>query len=96
MLVHLLAYLLASMGLTILIVWPADGPTAWIREKILRRLIPKQVAGVLDCYVCMGFWSGLGLSALWWRWQREPWIWTGCLMVPALFWIFLGLGKSDK
>jgi len=92
----LLGYLLASMGLTILIVWPENGPGSWVREKILRRLLPKKVEGVLDCYVCMGFWCGLALSGLWWSWYHEPWIWTGCLMVPALFWIILGLGRSDK
>lgn len=90
----LLAYLLSSMGLTILIVWPEDGPGSWVREKVLRPLIPKKMTGVLDCYICTGFWSGLVFSGLWWWWFREPWIWTGCFMVPALFWIFLGFRKN--
>jgi len=91
-----LAYLLASMGLTILIVWPEDGPGSWVRERVLRHLIPAKLSGVLDCYVCTGFWAGLVLSAFWWHLYHEPWIWTGCLMVPALFWIFLRLGNPDR
>lgn len=96
MLFNLPAYLLASMGLTILIVWPEGGPGAWVREKIMRPLLPKQVEGVLDCYVCMGFWCGLLLSGLWWWRFHEPLIWTGCLMVSALFWPALGLGRPGK
>jgi len=91
-----LGYLLASMGLTILIVWPEDGPGSWIREKLFRPLLPKRSEGVLDCYVCLGFWSGLALSGLWYYLYCEPWIWTGCLMVPTLFWLVLGLGRSNK
>jgi hypothetical protein len=83
------------MGLTILIVWPETGPGKWIREQILRRLIPKIWREVLDCYICMGFWSGLLLSGLWWSWYHEPWIWTGCLIVPAVFWLVLEMGKPN-
>lgn len=91
-----IGYLLASMGLTILIVWPEDGPGFWVREKLLRRLLPAKIAGVLDCYVCLGFWCGLILSGLWWYWYRDPSIAMGCLMVSALFWVILGLGGSNK
>jgi len=89
----LLGYILAAMGLTVLIVWPADGPGSWVREKLMRPLLPRKFNGVLDCYVCMGFWCGLALSAPWWKWYHEPAIWTGCLMVPAVFWLVLELGK---
>ena len=92
----LLGYLLASMGLTIVIVWPESGPGAWAREKILRRLIPARFEKALDCYICMGFWCGLLLSALWWRLYHEPSIWAGCLMVPAAFWIVMGAGRMDR
>ncbi len=53
------------MGLTVLVVWPADGVPAKIREG-LRRLLPSAVKGVLDCYICLGFWAGLILSPIWW------------------------------
>ena len=91
---HLLAYLLSSMGLTILIVWPTGGPGAWVRDRLLRPLLPGQAAEVLDCYICLGFWSGLGLSVPWWLWYRDPTIWFGCLMVPAVFWLVLGQGRA--
>ncbi len=84
-----LSFLLSSMGLTILIVWPQDGPGAWVREQVLRHVLPEKAQGVLDCYVCMSFWSGLALSPLWWWMCREYWAWAGCLMTPALFWIIL-------
>ena len=86
---YLLGYLLASMGLTILVVWPQDGPGAWVRESVLRRLLRGQAKSVLDCYICMSFWSGLMLSPLWWWMCREPWTWAGCLMTPSLFWLVL-------
>ncbi len=91
-----LGYLLASIGLTVLIVWPDGGPGSWLREQILRQLIPSMFRGVLDCYVCMGFWCGLALSGLWWWWYREPWILTGCLMVSGVFWLILNLGRPIK
>jgi hypothetical protein len=58
-----LAYLLSSMGLTILIVWPQTGPSAWVRERVLRRALPGRAKEVLDCYICCGFWAG-------WRCRR--------------------------
>gem|GEM_PF-3046186 len=86
---HLLTYLLASCGLTILIVWPENGPSAWLRDEVGRRLLPGKAGEVFDCYVCCGFWSGFILSPLWWTWYHEPWYWFGCLMVPAIFWFIL-------
>ena len=86
---YLLSYLLSSMGLTILIVWPQDGPGAWLREKVFRKVLPEKIKSLMDCYVCASFWSGLALSPLWWWMCREPWTWAGCLMTPSLFWIVL-------
>ena len=84
---YLLSFLSVVEVAEILIVWPQDGPGAWLRER------PRRAAGqgkeVLDCYVCMSFWSGLALSPLWWSMCREPWTWAGCLMPPSLFWIVL-------
>jgi hypothetical protein len=88
-LAHLLAFVLSAMGLTVLLAWPQDGPGAWVREKVLRKLLPRAVGGVLDCYVCLGFWAGLLLSPAGWWLYREPWCWAGCLMVPAAFWIVM-------
>lgn len=90
----LLGYLLSAMGLTVLVVWPTGGPGAFFREKILRRLLPKAVQGVLDCYICFGFWSGLAMSLMWWRIYRQPWLWFGCLMIPAAFWMVMGSWKD--
>jgi len=92
---HLLGYLLSAIGLTVLIVWPEDGPGYWVREKILRPLLPGKANAVLDCYICFGFWSGLVMSAVWWRWEHAPWLWTGCLMVPAVFWMVLRPSKPN-
>ena len=46
-----IAYLLSSLGLTVLLVWPQSGPGAWVRERVLRRLLPRRARGVLDCYI---------------------------------------------
>ena len=88
-LAYLVSFLLSSLGLTILIVWPQEGPGAWLRERVLRRVLPGKAKEVLDCYICLGFWSGLALSPLWWLMCRQPWVWGGCLMTPALFWLVL-------
>ena len=84
---YLISFLLASMGLTIVIVWPQDGPGAWVRENILRKALPVKSKEMLDCYVCTSFWSGLVLSPVWWLMCRERWTWSGCLMTPAVFWL---------
>lgn len=60
---ELVAYLLSAAGLTILIIWPTGGPGAFIREKILRAVLPKAAHGVLDCYICFSFWAALALAA---------------------------------
>ena len=88
-----LSYALASMGLVILVVWPEDGPGAFVREKLLRKILPKSVHDVLDCYICFGFWTGLLLSIAWWSLYRQDWIWFGCLMIPAVFWLVMGKWK---
>jgi hypothetical protein len=87
-LAQLLAYLLSSMGLTVVLVWPQAGPSAWLRERVLKAVLPARAAGVLDCYICFGFWAGLLLSLPWCWLTRRWWYGTGCLMVPALFWMF--------
>ena len=84
---ELVAYVLAAMGLTVLVVWPRGGPGAWVREKLLRKFLPKPVRGVLDCYICFGFWAGLVVAVPWWFWHRHRWMWLGCLMVSAVFWL---------
>lgn len=88
-LAHLAAYLLSSMGLTVLIVWPEGGPSAYLRENVARRLLPRWAEGVLDCYFCCGFWSALLLAVVWWFLHGAWWCWFGCLMVPAVFWLVL-------
>ncbi len=92
-LAQLLSFLLAAMGLTVLVVWPESGPGALLRDQVLRQLLPKSRRGVLDCYICFGFWAGLVLSVPWWLMYREPWVWFGCLMVPAVFWLVMGKWK---
>lgn len=88
-LTSLLAFLLSSLGLTVVIVWPQDGPSAWFRERLLRPRLSSAVVGVLDCYICCGFWVGLLLAPIWWIFAHEPWLWSGCLMTPGVFWLIL-------
>ncbi|MHB1769408.1 MAG: hypothetical protein ACYCUV_16330 [Phycisphaerae bacterium] len=92
-LVLLFAYVLSAMGLAILVIWPEAGPGAFLREKVLRKAIPQFAHGVLDCYICFGFWTGLLLSIPWWFMYRQGWIWFGCLMIPAVFWLATGKWK---
>jgi hypothetical protein len=84
-----LSYLMAAVGLTVLIIWPQHGPSAWLRDRLLRRVLPSAAAEVLDCYICCGFWCGLLLSPVWWWAEHRLWCWTGCLATPALFWLVL-------
>jgi hypothetical protein len=86
-LVPFLSSVLAAMGLTILLVWPTGGPSAWFRDRVLKRMLPSSATGVLDCYICFGFWSGLLGSVPVWLVYRQPWSWTLCLVVPFLFWL---------
>lgn len=90
----LLALLLTSVGLTVVIVWPEDGPAAYLRDRVIRVIIPRPARGVLDCYICLGFWVGLVLSPAWWIVSGSYWSWFGCLMTPGLFWILLGNPSS--
>ena len=83
---NLVSFLLASVGLTVLIVWPQTGPGAWLRESVLRPALGDKAGEVLDCYVCLGFWSGLLLSPICYWLTGQYWSWAGCLMVPAVFW----------
>ena len=92
-LAQLFSFLLAAMGLTVLVVWPEGGPGAWWREKVLRRWLPKPVHGVLDCYICLGFWAGEVLAIPWWFMYHQDWVWFGGLMIAALFWLVMGKWK---
>lgn len=82
-------YLLSAVGLTVIVVWPEKGIAAWVRDRILRSLIPAAVVGVLDCFVCFSFWAGLLLSPLFWWRYHEMWCWCGPLIGPAIFWSVL-------
>jgi hypothetical protein len=86
---HLVEFVLATMGLTILVVWPQGGPMGWIRDRIIRPLLPGKTKGVLDCYICFSFWAGVVVSGIWWWIYGESWIWSGPVMVPAVFWVAL-------
>ncbi|MCE9551795.1 MAG: hypothetical protein K8T91_00230 [Planctomycetes bacterium] len=87
--VHLLTLILSSMGLTVLIVWPQEGLGAALREKLFRPALPQRLRHVLDCYVCLSFWSALLLSLLWWWMTTQWWCLAACLMTPAVFWCVL-------
>ena len=88
-LVGFMCYLLSGMGLTVLVVWPEDGPLAWFRDTVMRRILREPAGKLLDCYVCLSFWSGLLISPLFWTTYRELWCWSGPISVPALFWLLL-------
>ena len=94
--VELLTLLLSSIGATVLLVWPEKGPAAWARERILRRVLGATAGGVLDCYVCAGFWAGLALGVAWWFLYAHAWCFFNALMTPAAFWVLLpgSRGKS--
>ena len=81
-----LAYLLSAAGLTVLIVWPQTGPSAFLRDRVLCPLLPASLRDLLDCYICCSFWCGLALSPIWWALERHFWYLGGCLMLPAIFW----------
>ena len=92
--VAFLSYVLSGLGLAVLLVWPQSGPSAWVRERLLRPALGRNMVEILDCYICCGFWSGLALSPVWWLAYRRLWCWSGCLIVPYLFWLSLGNGSS--
>jgi hypothetical protein len=91
--VALAIYVFSSMGATILLVWPVDGPGAWIRERVLRPLLPASARGVLDCYICLSVWVALAGVPFWWiagyRWSGIAW-----LAVPAVFWLVMPESRS--
>ena len=91
--IALVVYVFSSMGATILLVWPVDGPGAWIRERILRRLLPASARKVLDCYICLSVWIALIGVPFWWmggyRWPAIAW-----LIVPAAFWLAMPESRS--
>jgi hypothetical protein len=91
---ELIAYLLSSMGLTVLVIWPTGGPGAFARERLLRKILPRSAHGVLDCYICFSFWSALAVAVPWWFIFHRPCVWFGPLMVPALFWLVMGKWKD--
>src|ERR1700736_2831287 len=92
---YLLAYVAACVGLTVLIVWPEEGPTAWLRESALRKMLPAGLKDTLDCYICCSFWCSLLLSPLWWAHHCSFWCWSGCLITPGVFWFILHRNESD-
>jgi hypothetical protein len=91
--VALVVYVFSSMGATILLVWPVDGPGAWIRERIVRRMLPASAGKVLDCYICLSVWIALIGVPFWWmagyRWCAVAW-----LVVPAVFWLVMPHSRS--
>jgi hypothetical protein len=86
---ELTSYLLSSIGLAVLIVWPAHGPSAWLREKVARKCLGESAQVVLDCYICCSFWTALVLAPLWWYFTASPCYWFGCLMAPCVVWLVL-------
>ena len=92
---YLISYVFSAFGLTVLLVWPSHGPSAWVRERLLRPVLGPRSGQVLDCYVCLSFWIGLACAPAWWAFEHRPWIWTACLMVPAAFWLALGRGGAE-
>jgi hypothetical protein len=85
--VNFTAYILTSVGLTVLVVWPETGPLAWLREHVLRRILPESVSGMLDCYLCFGFWAALVLAPLWWLMDGRLLYFLGCVMTTGIFWM---------
>ena len=86
--IALTLYVFSSMGLTILLVWPADGVGAWLRERVIRPLLPRVLRKVLDCYICLSVWIALASVPFWWmagyRWSGIAWP-----VVPAVFWLVI-------
>lgn len=84
---HLIALLLTSAGAALLIVWPATGPSAFVRERIMRPLIPAFARGVLDCLVCFSVWTGLATAAVFYEFSGIYYCWFSPLMTPMIFWL---------
>lgn len=94
--IHLVTLELSAIGFTILIVWPQTGPSAWLRDQVIRRALPGSAAAVLDCYICLSFWAGLFLGAAWWYATGAAWCWAACLMTPGLMWLALRQSPSQE
>ncbi len=88
-------YVLSSVGLTLLLVWPAEGPGAWVRERLLRWVLPKGLRKALDCYICLGTWVALAAAPGWWlagyHWSVIAWP-----VVPAAFWLVMPESRSGQ
>lgn len=86
----LLVVVTMVLGITILVVWPNYGPGAFIRELIRRVLKPVRMEGVLDCYLCLAPWVGLGVATVLWSWEVTTiptWqLFAVPLMVPVAIW----------
>lgn len=91
----LVSYLLSAVGATVLLVWPEHGLMAWFRERVLRRSLPALARDALDCYTCSGFWLGLGLGVIWWRWTGRFYYAFGGLTVAGLFWLVQRLAGRE-
>ena len=68
----------AAVGATALIVFPRTGPVAYARERWVRPVMGK-AEGVLDCYLCLSFWMGLGFGMA----GGEP---MAALVAPGVVW----------
>lgn len=56
---------LAALGCSAVIVTPARGPAAWVRERQLRPIARRLGGeGLVDCLLCTSVWCGAGLAVL--------------------------------
>lgn len=76
----LISDLLIAVGMTVLTVAPSHGPVAFVRDRVARALARVRLEGLLSCYICLGFWVGLGVGLL----GDDPL--AVCLGTPALLW----------
>lgn len=83
-----IAFILASLGLTVWIVWPEESFWANIRHK-MQKLLPAYFQTVPDCYVCSGFWIGTIFGLIWWPCTGKLFYIAGGFITSAVFWIFL-------
>lgn len=68
---------MAGLGLAAVIVMPEQGPTAWLRERVLTRA----GRGPFDCMLCLAPWAGL---AAWGIDRIAPVGAMGALIAPGL------------
>lgn len=76
----LFSSLLIAVGLTVLIVAPSHGPVAKVRDEAAAALRLVRLDGLLSCYICLGFWVGLGVGL---AGDDLLAVWLG---TPALLW----------